>query len=144
MQVKELMNQSVVSIDPQDNAQNAARLLARHNVGSLPVCGEDGGLRGVVTDRDIVLRCVAVEEDPAKTEVQKVMTRNCATIAPTADTREAARIMAAKQIRRLPVVEDDKVVGMVSLGDLSLSHSCDMEAGAALSEISEEDHHIEG
>lgn len=140
MQVKELMNQSVVSIDPQDNAQNAARLLARHNVGSLPVCGEDGGLRGVITDRDIVLRCVAVEEDPAKTPVQKVMTRNCATIAPTADTREAARIMAAKQIRRLPVVEDDKVVGMVSLGDLSLSHSCDMEAGAALSEISEDDH----
>lgn len=140
MQVKELMNQSVVSIDPQDNAQNAARLLARHNVGSLPVCGEDGGLRGVVTDRDIVLRCVAIEEDPAKTPVQKVMTRNCATIAPTADTREAARIMAARQIRRLPVVEDDKVVGMVSLGDLSLSHSCDMEAGAALSEISEDDH----
>lgn len=140
MQVKELMNQSVVSIDPQDNAQNAARLLARHNVGSLPVCGEDGGLRGMVTDRDIVLRCVAIEEDPAKTPVQKVMTRNCATIAPTADTREAARIMAARQIRRLPVVEDDKVVGMVSLGDLSLSHSCDMEAGAALSEISEDDH----
>lgn len=140
MQVKELMNQSVVSIDPQDSAQSAARLLARHNVGSLPVCGEDGGLRGMVTDRDIVLRCVAIEEDPAKTPVQKVMTRNCATIAPTADTREAARIMAARQIRRLPVVEDDKVVGMVSLGDLSLSHSCDMEAGAALSEISEDDH----
>lgn len=140
MQVKELMNQSVVSIDPQDSAQSAARLLARHNVGSLPVCGEDGGLRGMVTDRDIVLRCVAIEEDPAKTPVQKVMTRNCATVAPTADTREAARIMAARQIRRLPVVEDDKVVGMVSLGDLSLSHSCDMEAGAALSEISEDDH----
>lgn len=140
MQVKELMNQSVVSIDPQDSAQSAARLLARHNVGSLPVCGEDGGLRGMVTDRDIVLRCVAIEEDPAKTPVQKVMTRNCATVAPTAAPREAARIMAARQIRRLPVVEDDKVVGMVSLGDLSLSHSCDMEAGAALSEISEDDH----
>lgn len=140
MQVKELMCSSVVSVDPADTAQNAAAMLARHNVGSLPVCGEDGGLRGMVTDRDIVLRCVATQEDPAKTPVHKIMTRNCATVSPTADTREAARIMAAKQVRRLPVVEDDKVVGMVSLGDLSQSHSCDMEAGAALSEISEEDH----
>ncbi len=143
MQVKDLMCQSVASVDPQDTAQNAAQLLAQHNVGSLPVCGEDGGLRGMVTDRDIVLRCVAVAENPADTPVHKIMTRNCATIAPTADTREAARIMAAQQVRRLPVVEDNKVVGIVSLGDLSQSHSCDMEAGAALAEISEENHHPE-
>ena len=143
MQVKELMCGSVVWVDPADTAQNAARLLARHNVGSLPVCGEDGGLRGMITDRDIVLRCVAIEEDPAKTPVHKVMTRNCATVSPTADTREAARIMAAQQVRRLPVVENDKVIGVVSLGDLSMSHSCDMEAAAALSEISEEDHNPE-
>ncbi len=143
MQVKELMCQSVASVDPQDTAQNAAQLLAQHNVGSLPVCGEDGGLRGVVTDRDIVLRCVAVQEDPASTPVHKIMTRNCATVSPTADVREAAQIMAARQIRRLPVVEDDKVVGMVSLGDLSQCHSCDMEAASALSEISEEAHHPE-
>ena len=141
MQVKELMNQSVVSVGPQETAQTAARLLARHNVGSLPVCGEDGGLRGVITDRDIILRCVAVEEDPAKTPVQKVMTRNCVAVSPTADAREAARIMAAKQVRRLPVVENDKVIGIVSLGDLSQSHACDMEAGAALSEISSESRH---
>ncbi len=140
MQVKELMCGSVVSVDPADTVQSAARLLARHDVGSLPVCGEDGGLRGVITDRDIVLRCVAIEEDPAKTPVHKVMTRNCATISPTADARESARIMAARQVRRLPVVEDGKVIGMISLGDLSQSHSCDMEAGAALSEISEETH----
>lgn len=67
MQVKDLMEGSVVSVTPDETAAEAARLLARHNVGSLPVCGEDGGLRGVVTDRDIVLRCVAIEEDPAKT-----------------------------------------------------------------------------
>ncbi len=143
MQVKELMCESVVCLDPADTAQDAARLLARHNVGALPVCGQDGDLRGMVTDRDIVLRCVALEEDPARTPVHKVMTRNCATVSPTADTREAARIMAARQVRRLPVVEGDKVVGMVSLGDLSQSHSCDMEAGAALSEISAEDRHPE-
>ena len=143
MQVKDLMEGSVVSVTPDETATGAARLLARHNVGSLPVCGADGGLRGVITDRDIVLRCVAVEEDPAKTPVQKIMTRNCATVSPTADAREAARLMAAKQVRRLPVVEEDKVVGMIALGDISLSHGCDMEAAAALSEISEASHEVE-
>lgn len=143
MQVKDLMEGSVVSVAPDETATEAARLLARHNVGSLPVCGEDGGLRGVITDRDIVLRCVAIEEDPAKVPVQKIMTRNCATISPKADAREAAQLMAAKQVRRLPVVEADKVVGMVSLGDLSQSHSCDMEAALALSEISEASHEVE-
>ena len=143
MQVKELMCPSVASVDPQATAQSAAQLLAQHDVGSLPVCGEDGGLRGVITDRDIVLRCVAVQEDPASTPVHKIMTRNCAVVSPTADVREAAHLMAAHQVRRLPVVEDDKVVGMVSLGDLSQSRSCDMEAAAALSDTSAESRHPE-
>ena len=69
MQVRDLMNPSVVSITPSESASLAARLLSRHNVGSLPVCGEDGGLRGIVTGRDIILRCVAGEEAPLKTQV---------------------------------------------------------------------------
>ena len=137
MQVRDLMNPSVVSITPGESAALAARLLSRHNVGSLPVCGEDGGLRGIVTDRDIVLRCVAAEEDPGKTQVKDIMTRNCAVVSPEDDAREAARLMAEKQVRRLPVLEGNSVVGMVSLGDLARSHRCDMEAGKALSEISD-------
>ena len=137
MQVRDLMNPSVVSITPSGSASLAARLLSRHNVGSLPVCGEDGGLRGIVTDRDIVLRCVAAEEDPGKTQVKDIMTRNCAVVSPEDDAREAARLMAEKQVRRLPVLEGNSVVGMVSLGDLARSHRCDMEAGKALSEISD-------
>ena len=137
MQVRDLMNPSVVSITPGESAAPAARLLSRHNLGSLPVCGEDGGLRGIVTDRDIVLRCVAAEEDPGKTQVKDIMTRNCAVVSPEDDAREAARLMAEKQVRRLPVLEGNSVVGMVSLGDLARSHRCDMEAGKALSEISD-------
>ena len=137
MQVSDLMNPSVVSITPGESAALAARLLSRHNLGSLPVCGEDGGLRGIVTDRDIVLRCVAAEEDPGKTQVKDIMTRNCAVVSPEDDAREAARLMAEKQVRRLPVLEGNSVVGMVSLGDLARSHRCDMEAGKALSEISD-------
>lgn len=66
------------------------------------MCGGDGRLRGIVTDRDIVLRCVAAEEDPAQVPVRDIMTRNCATVSPGDDCREATRLMAAQQIRRLP------------------------------------------
>ncbi len=137
MQVRDLMNPSVVSITPSGSASLAARLLSRHNVGSLPVCGEDGGLRGIVTDRDIILRCVAAEEDPLKTQVKDIMTRNCATVSPGDDCREATRVMAAQQVRRLPVTEGGKIVGIVSLGDLAKCQAFDMEAAKALSEISE-------
>ena len=137
MQVRDLMNPSVVSIEPTSSAALAARLISRHNVGALPVCSGDRRLRGVVTDRDIVLRCVAAEEDPAQTMVRDIMTRNCATVAPGDDCREASRVMSVQQVRRLPVVEDGKVVGMISLGDLARSHRYAMEAAQALSEISE-------
>ena len=137
MEVRDLMNASVVSVEPTSSAALAARLISRHNVGALPVCSEDKRLRGMITDRDIVLRCVAAEEDPAQTMVRDIMTRHCATVAPGDDCREASRVMSVQQVRRLPVVEDGKVVGMISLGDLARSHRYDMEAAQALSEISE-------
>ena len=105
MEVRELMNPSVVTIEPTSSASLAARLISRHNVGSLPVCGEDRRLRGMVTDRDIVLRCVAAEEDPAQTPVRDIMTRGCATVSPGADCREATRLMSTEQVRRLPALE---------------------------------------
>ena len=138
MQVRDLMNPGVVSITPGESAALAARLLSRHNVGSLPVCGEDGRLRGIVTDRDIVTRCIAAEDDPAQTPVRDIMTRNCVVVSPDDDPREATRLMAAQQVRRLPVTENGKVVGMVSLGDLATCHAFDMETSKALSEISEQ------
>ena len=143
MQVRDIMNPSVVTITPDESAALAARLLSRHNVGSIPVCGEEMGLRGIITDRDIVLRVVAAEEDPARTQVRDIMTRNCATVSPADDAREAARVMAAKQVRRLPVLEEGKLVGMVSLGDLACCNQYDMEASKALSEISENVHRME-
>lgn len=136
VQVKDLMNPSVVTIEPTSSAALAARLLSRHNVGVLPVCGEDRKLRGVVTDRDIVLRCVAAGRDPFRTPVGQIMSRNCAWVTPGAETAAAAQVMGAAQVRRLPVVEGGKVVGMLSLGDLVCSHSCDEAAGAALLNIS--------
>ena len=137
MQIRDLMNPSVVTIEPGSSAALAARLLSRHNVGALPVCSGDRRLRGMVTDRDIVLRCVAAEEDPAQTPVRDIMTRGCVTVSPGDDCREATRLMAVQQVRRLPVVEGGKLVGMISLGDLARSRRYDMEAAQALSEITE-------
>lgn len=138
MQVRDLMNPGVVSIAPGESAALAARLMSRHNVGSLPVCGEDGHLRGIVTDRDVVTRCIAAEEDPAQTPARDIMTRNCTVVSPEADLREAARLMSARQVRRLPVVDKGKLVGMVSLGDLATSHALDAETSRALCGISEQ------
>lgn len=138
MEVKELMNPSVVTIEPTASAALAARLISRHNVGALPVCGADRRLRGMVTDRDIVLRCVAAEEDPAQTLVRgHYGPGGCTAVSPRDDCREATRLMSVQQVRRLPVVEDGRLVGIVSLADLARSQRFDMEAAQALGEISE-------
>ena len=137
MIVQDLMNPKVVTVEPTASAALAARLLSRYNVGALPVCTSDKRLRGIVTDRDIVLRCVAAEDDPAQTPVRDIMSRSPATLTPSQDVHAAAMTMAAHQVRRLPVVENSKLVGIVSLGDLAKSHRYDMEAAQALSEISE-------
>ena len=137
MQVSELMNTHVVSISPDESAALAARLLHRHNIGSLPVCSPDGQLRGIVTDRDIVMRCVAAETNPAETRVREIMSRGVVTVSPQADIRQASQLMASEQVRRLPVVEDGgRVVGMLSLGDMAKTRVFNMEASNALSEIS--------
>ena len=136
MRVDEFMNPNVVSISPEESAALAARLLSRHNLGSLPVCSEGGNLRGIVTDRDIVLRCVAAEISPESTRVGEIMTKNVVTVTPEDDVREAARIMSSKQVRRLPVVREGRVVGMLSLGDMAKSNRFNIEASKALSEIS--------
>lgn len=119
MQIRDCMSGAVVTIAPEESAALAARLLTRHNLGALPVCGYDGQLRGIVTDRDIITRCVAADQEPSRVPVADIMSRNPETVAPADDPRAAAAKMAARQVRRLPVVEEGKLVGMLSLGDLA-------------------------
>lgn len=137
MQVKDIMSTKIISISPNESATVAARLLSRYNIGALPVCGKEGRLRGMVTDRDIVLRCVASEDDPNSTKVSEIMTRRVISVSADESVQRASEIMAREQIRRLPVEEDGKLIGMLSLGDLAKGQNCSMEAAAALSEISE-------
>lgn len=136
MRIQDIMSKTVVSITPEESAGLAARLLTRHNLGILPVCGQDGGLLGVVTDRDIITRCLAAGADPSRVPVQDIMTRQLETISPQDKGEDALRQMARCQIRRMPVVEEGQVVGMVSLGDLARSRRYEVEAAKALCDIS--------
>jgi len=137
MKAMDLMNTNVITITPDESVSLAARLLARHNIGALPVCSPDGRLRGIVTDRDIVLRCVAGENDPETTPVREIMTRGVLTASPAEDVQDISRMMSSRQVRRIPVVDgNSRVVGMLALADLARSRLCHMEASNALTEIS--------
>lgn len=136
MRVRDLMSKSVVTIAPEESAALAARLLSRHELGALPVCAADGTLAGIVTDRDIITRCVAAGEEPGRVPVRDIMSPAPSVITPETPVSAAARLMAQRQVRRLPVVEQGQVVGMLSLGDLARSRRTDTEAAEALSDIS--------
>jgi CBS domain-containing protein len=136
MKAMDLMNTNVISITPDESVSLAARLLSRHNIGALPVCSPDGRLRGIVTDRDIVLRCVAGENDPERTPVREIMTRGVLTAAPTDDMQDVSRRMSARQGRRIPIVEGNRVVGMLALADLARTRSATWRLPARLTEIS--------
>lgn len=137
MTVEEIMNGRVYSIGQDEPVLAAANLLRRANVGALPVCDASRRLRGIVTDRDIVTRCVAAGYDPAETPVKEIMSRGIVTCAPDEPATAAARRMGAEQVRRLPVLREGRLVGIVTLCDLSRAGEHSMEAAAALSEITD-------
>ena len=135
MKVRELMTPRVIRIAPEENAAVAARALTHYNVGALPVCTPDGRLCGMLTDRDIVTRCLASGRQPENTTVGDIMTRNVVTAMPEMDAGVAASLMARQQVRRLPVVQNGSVCGMVTLGDLSRNDQSAPDAADALAEI---------
>ena len=135
MKLRDIMSDQVVRIHPEETVDVAARTLAQYNIGALPVCGNDGRIFGVVTDRDLVTRCLAAGQSPEKTKVRQVMTGRVVAASPDMTADEAAKLMGAQQIRRLPVVENGALCGMVSLGDLAIYG--ENAAAEALEEISE-------
>jgi len=136
MKVCDIMSDKVVSIEQNEPVSAAAKLLKRCNIGALPVCDGNRRLRGMLTDRDIVLRCVAQDADPRETPVSEIMSRGIQTIGPLEDTAKAAELMSGDQVRRLPVIDGGRLVGMVTLCDLARDANCDMEAAEALTDIS--------
>ena len=136
MKLREIMTGQVVRIRPEEPVGVAARMLAQYNIGALPVCGYDGSLKGLVTDRDIVTRCLAAGRDPAKTQVSQVMTARVVTARPDMEVSLASHLMGREQVRRLPIVENGRVCGMASLGGLAGREETVIDASDALSDIS--------
>ena len=136
MKLRSLMTKPVIRIHPDETVSVAARTLSHYNIGILPVCGSDGRLCGLVTDRDLVTRCIAAGRNPASTTVSQVMTGQIISASPDMEASAAAGLMGREQVRRLPVVENGKLCGMVSLGDLAIQEETVYDAGDALTEIS--------
>ena len=136
MKVCDIMTDRVISVGADEPVTAAARLLKQHNVGALPVCDEAGRLKGMITDRDITLRCVAADANPRDMKVKDVMSRGIITAGPFDDVEKAVRLMSEDQVRRLPIMDRGNLVGMIALSDMARSSNCEMEAAEALTEIS--------
>lgn len=128
------MTTDVRSISANDSISEAANIMKQLDVGAVPVTDNDI-LVGIITDRDLVLRGLA-EGKNSDERVSTIMTKDITTVNPEMDVHKVADIMASKQIRRLPIVENDRLVGIVSIGDMAVEDIFENEAGEALHTIS--------
>ncbi|MDD7794280.1 CBS domain-containing protein [Clostridium sp. 'White wine YQ'] len=136
MQVKDIMSKDLVSLNQEDSVERAAQMMKQFDIGSIPVCQEQN-LVGVVTDRDITLRSVATGQDTSIQKIKDVMTSTPVTGTPDMDVHDAAKIMSEQQIRRLPIIQNNNLVGIVALGDISVEPTLQDNAEEALKNISQ-------
>ena len=134
MDIRDVMTPNPRTVTPDDSIESAARIMRDEDTGAVPVV-QNGRPIGMVTDRDIVIRAVA--DGGANRTVRDVVTERLVSVSPETSTREAAELMSEHQIRRLPVVENDRLVGIVSLGDLAVKEAKDRRVGDTLQSISE-------
>jgi CBS domain-containing protein len=135
MHIRDVMTPNPRTVTPNDTIQSAAQIMRDEDTGAVPVV-ENGRAIGMVTDRDIVVRAVADGGQPNR-PVRDVVTSAVVTATPDMSTRDAAQLMSEHQIRRLPVVEGERLVGIVSLGDLAVKEGKDSRSGDTLQSISE-------
>lgn len=133
--IRDIMTKDVETCTLLDNVFEIAVKMRDLDVGAIPIVDGDR-LVGMISDRDIVIRGVA-EKHPPSSKVETVMSRNLVTATPEMQSKEAAKLMAQHKVRRLPVVEGDRLIGIVSLGDFAVNELTDEQAQHALSEISE-------
>jgi CBS domain-containing protein len=132
--IKEVMTRDVRACEPNATVAEAAKMMAQEDVGPVPIV-EDGRLVGIVTDRDIVVRVVAEGRDPNATTVKEIASTNLVTVSPDDDLDEALKMLAENQVRRLPVVEGDRLVGIVAQADIARLGK-DSKTGEVVEEIS--------
>jgi len=135
MDVRDIMTTNVVTLSKNDTVEKAARLMKEHNIGSIPVC-ENKQVIGVVTDRDIALRSIARGKDKS-TPLVEVMSKSILTGNPDMNVDEATRLMSDRQVRRLPICNNEGLIGIVALGDIATTSQLQDEAEEALNNISQ-------
>jgi CBS domain-containing protein len=133
--IQNCMTTNVETVSSNQSIKEAAAIMSQSNVGSIPVV-DNGQLKGIITDRDITIRSTSEGRD-SDTPVSHVMTTNLVSGHTSMTAAEAAKVMAQHQIRRLPIVENNQLVGIVALGDLAIDQMSDEAAGVALTNISE-------
>ena len=119
MKVKECMCDNVIWAAPETTIQEVAKQMSEAHIGCLPVCDENEKVVGIVTDRDVILRCIACEKDYRQTPVSEIMTTNVQTVDSEDSVNQAIKFMCDCKIKRIPVVEEGKLKGIVTLGDLA-------------------------
>jgi len=134
MNIREVMTPNPRCVSPDDSIQSAAQIMRDEDTGAVPIC-DNGRAVGIVTDRDIVIRAIA--DGQPNRPVRDIATRDVISVSPDTSTREAAELMSEYQVRRLPVVDGDRLVGIVSLGDLAVKEAKDSRVGDTLEHISE-------
>jgi CBS domain-containing protein len=132
--IRDLMTENPCAIDADKPVAYAAKMMRDENVGLAPIV-EGEKLVGTLTDRDIAIRVVAEGKDPQTTTVREVATTRVVTIDPNQDLADALRLMAKNQVRRLPVVEDGRLAGIVAQADVA-RHASDQQTGEVVEEIS--------
>ena len=134
--IRDIMTTELETAEPDTTLEEIATMMKEEDVGAIPVV-DDGELVGIVTDRDIVVRAIAEGRDTSDTTAEEVLSEDLVTVTPDMDVERAARLMADRQVRRLPVVEGKKLLGMVSLGDIAVKEEDNEVSGEALEDISE-------
>ena len=119
MKVKECMCDEVCCVKPDCKVEEVAKLMCQNHIGCIPVCNDKNSVVGVVTDRDIILRSIACNKDVKQTPVSEIMTCDVCTCNSNDEMTTAENKMGQYQIRRIPVVENDKIVGILTIGDLA-------------------------
>ncbi len=117
--VREIMTAGAICAGVNDTLADAARTMRDLNVGALPICGQDDKLAGMITDRDIVVKCVAAGGDPSQVKVGELAEGTPVYVNADADVREVLHAMAQNQVRRLPVIDEQRLVGVVSQADVA-------------------------
>jgi CBS domain-containing protein len=135
MKISEIMTTKPVTVGPRATLGEVATLMRQEDCGSIPVV-ENGRLVGIVTDRDIVVRAIAAGKDPKSTPVSEVMSADPVTVDPKGDVKDAERQMRERQVRRLPVVEDGRLVGIIVTAQIARSAEA-KQTGETIKDISE-------